>query len=87
LAFPSLKVFFTNSNQLDILSIKKSFKIYDKNMDNVKPNGEKFIQMLIKLNYKLYAEFIKYDYDIPEGTIITFQPNNLTNIEIILPKL
>jgi len=56
-------------------------------MDNVKPNGEKFIQMLIKLNYKLYAEFIKYDYDIPEGTIITFQPNNLTNIEIILPKL
>lgn len=56
-------------------------------MEIEKPNGEKFIQMLIKLNHKLYIEFIKYDYHNPDGTIITFQPNNLTNIEIIIPKL
>lgn len=50
-----------------------------------KPNGERFIQMLIKLSHKLYSEF-KYDYHIPDGTIIKFEPNNLSNIEVILPK-
>jgi hypothetical protein len=56
-------------------------------MEIEKPNGEKFIQMLIKLNHTLYSEFVKYGYHIPEGTIITFQPNDLKNIEIKFPKL
>jgi hypothetical protein len=54
-------------------------------MYSKKPNGEKFIQMLIKLNHKLFSEF-KYDYHIPDGTVIKFEPNDLTNFEVILPK-
>ena len=53
---------------------------------NVKPNGRKFIEMLMQLNHRLYSEFIKYDYHIPIGTIITFQPNDLANIEIQFPS-
>lgn len=56
-------------------------------MYSKKPNGKKFIQMLIKLNHKLYCEFAKYDYHIPEETVVKFEPNNLLNIEVIFPKL
>lgn len=44
----------------------------------MKPNGEGFIQMLIKLNHELYK---KYD-DIPSQIIITFIPNELTKFDV-----
>jgi hypothetical protein len=47
----------------------------------MKPNGERFIQMLIQLNHQLYKKYKKYD-DIPSQIIITFIPNELTKFDV-----
>jgi len=46
----------------------------------MKPNGEKFIQMLIQLNHQMYIKYKKYD-DIPSQITITFTPNEITRFD------
>jgi len=47
----------------------------------MKPNGEKFIQLLTQLNRQLYINYKKND-DFPSQIIITFTPNEITKFHI-----
>ena len=45
----------------------------------MKPNGQMFIQLLIKLNHDMYIKYKKYD-DFPTKITITFIHNEPTEI-------